>query len=106
MGFVDEAIEPVAGSFNAESMATGEPGLPMEFVWRGRTVKVATVIKIWRETGPCSHGSPEQYVRRHWYEVLTTEGEVMKLYFDRQPRRGQPKSHRWWLFSVREKKGG
>ena len=99
--FVDEPIEPVAGTYDTERMAVGEPGLPGEFLWRGRKVVVESVVKSWRETGPCRHGSGEQYVRKHWYEVLTTEGEVMRLYFDRQARRGQPTGQRWWLFSVR-----
>jgi len=99
--FIDEAIEPVEGTFDTEMMATGEPGLPHEFLWRGRRVVVAAVVKSWRETGPCRHGSGEQYVRKHWYDVLTTEGLVMRLYFERSARRGKPKGPRWWLFSVR-----
>jgi len=41
------------------------------------------------------------YVRKHWYEVATKSDGIMKLYFERQPRRGQ-KGARWWLFSIRE----
>jgi hypothetical protein len=41
------------------------------------------------------------YVRKHWYEVVTASGGTMKLYFERQARRGQ-KGTRWWLFSIRE----
>ena len=97
--FVDEAIEPVADTFDTERMAAGEPGLPREFVWRDRTVEVVSVIRSWHTTGPCSHGSPEMYVRRHWYEVAVSTGETMKIYFDRQPKKGA-KGQRWWLFSM------
>lgn len=62
-------------------MAAGEPGLPREFVWRGRTVRITAVLRTWRETGPCRHGSPERYVRKHWYEVATDSGGMMKIYF-------------------------
>jgi hypothetical protein len=58
-------------------------------------------LRSWRETGKCRHGSPKMYVRKHWYEVATESDGIMKLYFERQPRRGQ-KGARWWLFSIRE----
>lgn len=101
--FIGEAITPVAGSFAPAAMAAGEPGLPQAFVWRGRTVEVVAVLRRWHDTGPCSHGSGEMYVRKHWFEVATTAG-TLKLYFERQPRRGRA-GRRWWLFSIREADG-
>ena len=106
--FIDEAIEPVAETADTARMAAGEPGLPRQFKWRGGTIEVAAVIRTWRETGPCRHGSGEMYVRKHWYEVATTAGETMKIYFERQPRRGEAhkrKKERWWLFSIKEEEG-
>ena len=98
--FVSEAIEPVASTFDTARMALGEPGLPGAFVWRGRTLEIAIVLRSWHDTGPCRHGSPELYVRKHWFEVVTHDGTTLKLYFDRQPR-GGGRRDRWWLFSVR-----
>jgi hypothetical protein len=100
--FISEPITPVAGSFDAASMATGEPGLPARFVWRHTEYEVGEVLDVWKTTGPCRHGSGEQYVRRHWFRVVTTDGAEMELYFDRQPRARQ-KSHRWWLATVVER---
>ena len=97
--FVSEPIRPVVATSDASRMAIGEPGLPGEFAWRGRTVRVAKVLRTWRDTGPCRHGSGERYVRKHWYEVRTDADETMKLYFVRQPRPGT-KGPRWWLFSI------
>lgn len=99
--FVSEAIEPVAGTGDAARMARGEPGLPRQFRWRGETVTVTGVLRTWRETGDCRHGSGEQYVRKHWFEVATDGGVKMTIYFERQPRSGNKKD-RWWLFSVEE----
>ncbi|HSS46938.1 MAG TPA: DUF6504 family protein [Burkholderiales bacterium] len=99
--FVGEAIKPVVSTCDTSRMAVGEPGLPREFLWRGRTIKVAAALRTWRETGKCRNGSPELYVRKHWFEVVATSGGTMKLYFERQPRRGQ-KGARWWLFSILE----
>jgi hypothetical protein len=38
-------------------------------------------------------------VRKHWFEVLTTSGDTMKIYFERQPRTPRNKA-RWWLFTI------
>ncbi len=99
--FVSEAIQPVVAPYDTARMSTGEPGLPQEFVWRDRTIKVAAVLRTWRETGKCRHGSPELYVRKHWYEVTTADGDTMKIYFERKSR-GGAKGARWWLFSLCE----
>jgi phosphoribosylglycinamide formyltransferase-1 len=99
--FVSEAIQPLTETADTSCMAIGEPGLPREFLWRGRTVAVRRVLRSWRETGRCRHGSPEMYVRKHWYEVATVSHGIMKLYFERQSRGGR-KAARWWLFSIRE----
>ncbi len=99
--FISEAIKPLTETADTSRMATGEPGLPHKFVWRGRTVTVTAVLHSWRETGKCRHGSPEMYVRKHWYEVVTASDSIMKLYFERQARGGR-KGARWWLFSIRE----
>jgi hypothetical protein len=42
------------------------------------------VLRTWHETGRCRHGSPEVYVRKHWYGGHDFNG-TMKLYFDRSP---------------------
>jgi hypothetical protein len=99
--FVSEVIKPAGAAWDTSRMAVGEPGLPREFVWRGRTLKIAAVLRTWRETGKCRHGSPELYVRKHWFEVAATGNGTMKIYFDRQPRGGR-KNDRWWLFSICE----
>ncbi|MEJ2658209.1 MAG: DUF6504 family protein [Desulfobacterales bacterium] len=99
--FVSEVIRPAGPTFDTSRMAAGEPGLPREFVWRGRTIKIAAVLRTWRETGKCRHGSPELYVRRHWFEIATTADSTMKIYFDRQPREKR-KNDRWWLFTICE----
>jgi len=99
--FVSEPIKPITETADTSRMAIGEPGLPREFVWRNRTITVKGVLRSWHETGKCRHGSPEMYVRKHWYEVVTELDGTIKLYFKRQPSGGR-KGARWWLFSIRE----
>ena len=98
---ISEAIKPITETADTSRMAIGEPGLPREFVWRGQTVTVRAVLRSWRETGKCHHGSREMYVRKHWYEVVTESDGTMKPYFERQVRRGRGGA-RWGLFSIRE----
>ena len=97
--FISETIEPVGETFDAARMSAGEPGVPRQFRWRSRTVQIAQVVRAWRETGPCHHGSGERYVRKHWFEVLTDSGDTMTIYFERQPR-SRNKKTRWWLFTI------
>jgi phosphoribosylglycinamide formyltransferase-1 len=96
--FIGEAIKPVAGTFDANGMSAGGPGLPRQFSWRRQVFTVARVFKTWRDTGPCHHGSGEQYVRKHWFEVLTDSGETMTIYFERQAR--SRSKNRWWLYTI------
>ena len=97
--FISEAIQPVAGTIDTARMSVGEPGLPRQFRWKSKTLQIAQVVKTWRETGPCHHGSGELYVRKHWFQVLTDSGDTMKIYFERQARSRKNKN-RWWLFTI------
>ena len=98
--FICDPLTPVGGAVDAARMAMGEPGLPGQFEWRGEMVDVVSVVRSWRETGPCTHGSDERYVKKHWYEIETPLGR-MTIYFERQSRGGS-KRVRWWLYSLRE----
>ena len=76
MELVSDPIQPVASTIDPSAMAMGSPGLPREFAWRGEPLGIAAVLRTWRETGLCTHGSSESYVRKHWFEVRTrTTGE-------------------------------
>lgn len=97
--FVSEPIRPVVATADTNAMATGGPALPREFTWRGNTLHITSVLHSWHETGPCRNGSPESYVRKHWFEVETGSTQIAKIYFDRQPR-GRKLTSRWWLFSI------
>ena len=98
--FVSEEVVPVPGTGLASTAARGEPALPARFTWRGQEFRITAIVHTWKTTGPCSHGSAEQYVRRHWYTVTVEPAAQMTLYFDRQARqKGRPKA-RWWLYSL------
>ena len=98
--FICEPIEPELGSMDAGAMAGGGPGFPKRFMWRGAPYVLDAVVRQWRETSGCRHGSAEQYVRKHWFEIRTTDGTSMKVYFERQPRSKKDRRVRWWLHSL------
>jgi len=97
--FVSEAIKPVVADADATRAPTGGPSLPHEFVWRGKPLHVASVLRTWRDTGACRHGSGEAYVRKHWFEVQTVSGRKAQIYFERQAR-GRNRTRRWWLYCI------
>ena len=101
--FVSEPLEPIGAAFDTDAMARGEPGLPRRLRWRDEEIEILEVLRCWRDTGACRHGSGERYLRKHWYEVRTSLGVAMRIYFDRQPRggRGAP---RWWLYSTLDRR--
>jgi hypothetical protein len=100
--FVSEPLEPIGAAFDTRAMARGEPGLPRRLRWRDQEFDVVEVLRSWRDTGPCRHGSGERYLRKHWYEVRTSSGLALQIYFDRQPRGGR-RASRWWLYSLRDR---
>jgi phosphoribosylglycinamide formyltransferase-1 len=102
--FIDEEIVPVKGAIAARPAPPGEPLLPARFEWRGEQIAVGGVIHTWKTTGPCRSGSDEQYVRRHWYRVRTTDGREVTIYFERQPPRPRSRAGRWRLHSLAERR--
>ena len=99
--FVSEPIKPVEGTFDPAGMVRGEPGLPRRFAWRGTEYAVSDVLEVWKEDGPCRSGSPERYLRKHWFRFATEQGLEMTLYFERQPRSKRQGKARWWLYTIR-----
>lgn len=88
-----EAVEPDPASWNAAMMATGQPGVPMRFTWRGTRYEVARILDDSRRTEKCAEGD-DRYVRRHVIWVETTSGDRMCLSGSRGTRARAP---RWTL---------
>jgi hypothetical protein len=97
--FASEQLTPVLDGASAAPGAFGAPVLPGSFRRGTESLEVVEVLRSWRETGACTHGSSETYVRKHWYEIRTRDGRIARLYFERRPR-GRDRRARWWLFSI------
>lgn len=98
--FVSEPITPLKAGFDAAGMARGEPGLPQKFLWRKKEFEVAEMLERWKEHGDCANGSGERYVRKHGYRIRTSDGKVLRLYFQRSFGRAKVTSSRWWIHSI------
>lgn len=96
--FISEAIIPDVSSMLTAPMVAGEPGIPRAFSWRGRRIEIQEVTDKWKESGNCTHGSGERYLRKHWYRIRTGDGAEMKIYFERKPR--TTAKARWFLYSL------
>jgi len=92
--FISEPLRPLSESFDAGAMVHGEPGLPHAFEWRGETLEIKTVLKVWRST---KEDRGDHYLARHWYEIETPDGRRCTIYFDRHAKSGKP---RWWLYTL------
>lgn len=98
MGFVGEAIEPDVGSFDPAMLATGVPGLPTGFTWRGERLEVAIVVRSWRST---KEDRGDSYLDRLWFEFRTANGACAIVYFDKHAKRAK---ERWRLYTLDEPK--
>ena len=98
---ISEPVAPAAGSFDAAAMASGVPGVPAAFAWRGREYRVARILETGKSLRSCRNGSGERYINKHYYRVETESGETMTLY---RTRSGS-KRDSWILYTLRDAQG-
>ncbi len=92
---VSERILPDQGAFDVAAMARGEPGLPASFIWRGQRYHVSRLLTTGRATG---EDRGDTYVRRHYFNIETSDALQMMIYFERNPGRARDKA--WWLYTL------
>ncbi len=100
--FVSEPLKPVFAGESQRAMEPGAPLMPSAFVWREREYPVNLVLETWKETGPCRSSAHEQYLRKHWYRIVSRDGLVMTVYFLRQPSGAKRGAARWFLYTISE----
>jgi len=101
--FVSEPITPHKGTFATQPMASGLPGLPLGFDWRGDSRSVVEVLGTWKASSR-EGGRPrgELYLRRHYFRLRMSDESVWTVYFIRQASKSSARQ-RWFLFSIDEK---
>jgi len=100
MELLSQPLQPLPGSFDAKAMAYGEPGLPTVFKWAGKDFAVRSVLRRWKsDCADRTHGSSERYRDKFWYDLQMANGEIWRVYFDRQMR-SRKVTQRWILYAV------
>ncbi|HEY8298365.1 MAG TPA: DUF6504 family protein [Candidatus Baltobacteraceae bacterium] len=94
--FVSEPIEPADASFDPETLARGEPALPAAFRWRDELLSIASTAQM-RKSTKVDRG--DTYVKRHYFDVILTDGRKASIYFERQAKRNHP---RWHLYTLED----
>ena len=94
MRFVSEAIAPIGENFDTVAMGRGEPGLPTAFQWRDEVLTIAGLTAA-RKGTKTDRG--DVYVKRHYFDVVLSDGRTATIYFERQAKPTQP---RWWLYTI------
>jgi len=93
--FVSRPIAPAGEGFITP--ATGsEPPVPRAFIWDGRTLVITAVLRSWRSS---KGDRGDNYLKRHWFELETSDGARIEVYYDRETRRG---ASAWWLYTISE----
>jgi hypothetical protein len=87
--FVGESVEPL-GILDAAATLRGEPAMPAAFRWHDRELRVQR-IDATRRGLKADRG--DVYLKRHYVDFVTPEGELVTVYFDRAEKR-------WWLYAI------
>ena len=100
--FIGEPLQQVV--FDTSTLASGEPGAPISFTWRGVTHLVTEVADRRKGVAPDrTHGSGEMYVEKHWFRVVTNSGYTLDIYFDRASSRNSKRfGSRWWVYAAED----
>jgi Domain of unknown function (DUF6504) len=98
--FICDPIKVITDDASVSGALRGEPCAPKHFIWRTQEIEVAEVLDRWKDTGPCTHGSAEKYVRKHWFKIRADDNRIMKIYFERKPRSMKKARERWWLYTI------
>lgn len=104
--------ERIAVQFDEDSALVKKPGCPARFVWQGETHTIVDTLKEWHDygrRGRMSHNMRPSHaaaarrrgswgVGRDYYRVLTKDGRVFDLYYDRAPKGSGDGRGEWFLY--------
>lgn len=97
--------EPIrVTAFDSSAMKTGLAGAPTAFVWRDRECIVERLLEHRKfSRGDAHNPSKEKYLKREYFTVRLSTGEIAELYIERQPRPGasaNARKQRWFLYTI------
>jgi len=113
--FIDQEIEV---RFNRPPILTKKPGAPDGFRWGEESFKVCQVLSTWfdyQRRGRMAKNMMSPHLRtaaqrgswgvgRFYFRVLTEDGRVFDLYYDRAPKKAADRAGHWFLWREMEAK--
>lgn len=104
--------EPVEVYFDRPPAIEKNPGCPGGFIWRGNNNRIVEVLAEWRDyrrrgrmarnMRPTHAAEAEQHgswgVGQFYFRVITDQGRVFDLYYDRAPKDADHRKGGWFLF--------
>ena len=111
--FIDQEINV---RFNRPPTLTKKPGAPDGFVWGDETFQVCEILSTWfdyQRRGRMAKNMIPAHLRtaaqrgswgvgRFYFRVLTEEGRVFDLYYDRAPKKAADRAGHWFLWREME----
>lgn len=112
--FIGAAIQV---QFDKEPIHKKRPGCPDRFVWDGQVFHIIEKIGEWHDysrTGHMAHNMrPANMAKalrrgswgvgRFYFRVLTDQGQIYDLYYDRAPKDASDRDGGWYLYREMEK---
>jgi hypothetical protein len=92
--FVSRPIVPAGDGFITDARGS-EPPVPRGFIWDDRTLAITAVVRSWRSS---KMDRGDNYLKRHWFELETSEGATIEVYYERETRRG---ASPWYLYTIK-----
>jgi hypothetical protein len=104
--------EPIEVSFKEQPLLEKKPGAPSTFTWRNETYQVMELLSEWvdfERRGRSSRNMQPQHAavasrRGSWgvgtfyYRVLTQDGRIFDLYYDRAPKDADHRKGAWFIY--------
>lgn len=104
--------ESISVNFLDSSQITKKPAIPSSFVWRGKEYFIEKLISQWQDfsrKGRYSRNMSDFHkeraeikgsfgVGRFYFRVITQNGRIFDLYYDRSVKDSSHKSGSWALF--------
>jgi len=111
--FIDEAVEVF---FDKPPLLEKEPGCPSAFLWRGGIHRIVQILAEWhdfRRRGKMARNMQPNHaeraarrgsrgVGRYYFRVVSAEGRIFELYYDRALSSVDDRKGNWFLLGERK----
>ena len=93
--FASAPLIVVAGGFVTAADGSAPP-VPSAFSWKEGEFRITAVLRSWRST---KSDRGDTYLKRHWFELQTSTGARIEVYYDRDARRNP-----WRLYAIEDER--